>query len=170
MKQLTFKGFLKNYLIELSKCESSSINKLCEEVNSNLRLLEPLVLYIKITTTLEQQKRIKNELVNDKLCELYNISDVEKALKNNLLSDDFQKVYNSYLVKTKKKENDNRIKQLLLQKIKQIQKEKHISNYRIYTDLRLNQGNINDYLKNENVDRLSLDTANRIFEYVLVIA
>lgn len=40
-----------------------------------------------------------------------------------------------------------------------MQQDKHISNYRIYTDLKLNAGNINDYLTNDRADKLSLKTA-----------
>lgn len=168
MKQLTFKGFLKSYLTELSLCESSSITKLCKELDDNFRLLEPLTLYIKMTSTSEQQLKIKNEAVNDALYSLLNINDVELALKNNLLSDNYQKVYNSYLVKARKKEREDYTKRLMLIRIKEQQKKKHITNYRIYTDLKLNQGNINDYLANENVDKLSLNTASKILDYVML--
>ena len=54
----------------------------------------------------------------------------------------------------------------MLVRIRKCQKEKHISNYRIYTDLHLNHGNINDYLTNGNVSKLSLATAQKILDYV----
>lgn len=58
-----------------------------------------------------------------------------------------------------KKKREDRTKLLMLKKIKQMQQDKHISNYRIYTDLKLNAGNINDYLTNGRADKLSLKTA-----------
>ncbi|WP_294835931.1 hypothetical protein [uncultured Eubacterium sp.] len=166
MKQLTFVGFLKSYLCELSLCESSSITKLCKEADHNLRLIEPLTLFIKMTKNEEQQNKIKCDLVKEELNQLQNINNVELALKNKLLSTDYQKVYNSYLVKIKKKEKDNRTKKLMLARIKELQEKNNISNYRIYTDLKLNQGNINDYLANENVNKLSVATAKKILDYV----
>lgn len=166
MKPLTFKGFLKSYLTELSSCNSSAVTKLCKEVSSNLRLAEPLALYIKMTCGKEQINKINNKILNNLLNELSDISDVEKALQNNLLSSDFQKVYNSYTVLKNKKKREEQTKLLMLKKIKQMQQDKHITNYRIYTDLKLNAGNINDYLTNGKVDKLSLNTAEKILDYV----
>lgn len=166
MKTLTFKGFLKSYLIELSFCNSSAVTKLCKEVSSNLRLAEPLTLFIKMTCTKEQINKINSSIINSLLKELSDVYDVEKALQNNLLSDNFQKVYNSYIVVLNKKKREEKSKLLMLKKIKQVQQDKHISNYRIYTDLKLNAGNINDYLTNGKVDKLSLQTAEKILNYV----
>lgn len=165
---LTFKGFLKSYLVELSFCNSSAVTKLCKEVNSNLRLAEPLSLYIKMTCKEEQINKINNGIVKELLKELANISDVEKASQNNLLSDNFQKVYNSYVVILNRKKREERTKLLMLKKIKQMQQDKHISNYRIYTDLKLNPGNINEYLTNGKADKLSLQTAEKILNYVCI--
>lgn len=73
--------------------------------------------------------------------------------------ENFKYTYNSYLVLANKKKREDRTKLLMLKKIKQMQQDKHISNYRIYTDLKLNAGNINDYLTNGRADKLSLKTA-----------
>lgn len=59
----------------------------------------------------------------------------------------------------KQKEKRRSNKAFNAKKIKQMQQDKHISNYRIYTDLKLNAGNINDYLTNGRADKLSLKTA-----------
>lgn len=166
MKPLTFKGFLKAYLCELSLCGSLSIRKLEKEVDSNLRLLEPLVLYAKITLTKEQLSRLKNKRVQSALKVLENHSDVEQALQNKKLPEAYQKVYNSYLVRTNRIKNEEHTKMLMLPRIKEMQQKKHITNYRIYTDLHLNPGNVNDFLTNGNASKLSLKTAEMIFEYV----
>ena len=166
MKPLTFKGYLKAYLTELSLCGSPSVRKLEKEVERNLRLLEPLVLYAKITLDDEQLAKFKNSRVVDALNELNTIGNVENALEHNLLSDNYQKVYNSYKVKTNRLKNEEHTKNLMLPRIREMQAAKHISNYRIYTDLHLNPGNVNDFLTNGNVSKLSLKTAEMIFDYV----
>ena len=166
MKPLTFKGFLKDYLTELSLCGSSSVRKLEKEVDGNLRLLEPLVLYVKITLDDKQRLRLKSQRIVRELKELETVSDVDKALEHNLLSDNYQKIYNSYLYKANRIKNEEHTKRLMLMRIREMQKSKCISNYRIYTDLHLNPGNINDYLTNGNVAKLSLKTAEKIFDYV----
>lgn len=166
MKPLTFKGYLKAYLTELSLCGSSSVRKLEKEVERNLRLLEPLVLYAKITLDDEQLAKFKNTRVVNALSELKTTSNVENALEHGLLPERYQKVYNSYKVKTNRFQNEEHTKSLMLPRIKEMQAAKHISNYRIYTDLRLNPGNVNDFLTNGNVSKLSLKTAEMIFNYV----
>lgn len=166
MKPLTFKGYLKAYLTELSLCGSSSVRKLEKEVERNLRLLEPLVLYAKITLDDEQLAKFKNTRVVNALSELKTISNVENALEHGLLPERYQKVYNSYKVKTNRIKNEEHTKSLMLPRIKEMQVAKHISNYRIYTDLHLNPGNVNDFLTNGNVSKLSLKTAEMIFDYV----
>lgn len=166
MKPLTFKGFLKAYLSELSLCGSSSVRKLEKEVDNNLRLLEPLVLYAKMTLTKEQLSKFKNKRVKGALKDLQLYSDVEYALQKKMLPETYQKVYNSYFIKTNRVKNEDHTKSLMLPRIKEMQQKKHITNYRIYTDLHLNPGNVNDFLTNGNVSKLSLKTAEMIFEYV----
>lgn len=166
MKELTFKGFLKSYLAELSCCSSYAPTKLCKEVKSNLRLAEPLVLYIKLSYDENYQKKVNSQIINELLSELSGYEDIEFALMNELLPYKFQRIYDSYIVKKNRKKHENQIKLLIFKKIKQAQKEKNISNYRIYTDLKLNIGNINDFLTNGNINKLSLDTARKILTYV----
>ena len=62
--------------------------------------------------------------------------------------------------------NDNETKRLMRKRIILLQKEKHITNYRIYTDLKLNPGNINSFLKHGDVEKISLESARRIWKYV----
>lgn len=166
MRNLTFVGFLQSYLVDLSVSNSCSIRNLIKELDDNARILEPLILFTKITTTNEQQSKYKKTVVQNCLLELSGFQDVENALENNLLPEKYQKVYNSYLVKKNKQKRDDRIKTMFFEKIKIIQKEKNISNYNIYKNLHLNAGNINDYLRNKNVSKVSLNTARKIFVYV----
>ena len=46
MRQLTFKGFLKQYVNELSFCRTNKIRLLADEApNGNYRLVEPLTAF-----------------------------------------------------------------------------------------------------------------------------
>jgi len=66
-------------------------------------------------------------------------------------------------------DNELHTKTLVLKKIRTIQQQKQISNYRIYTDLKMNQGNVNDFLTNGNVSKLSLSSVEKIFDYVMFV-
>jgi hypothetical protein len=52
-----------------------------------------------------------------------------------------------------------------MRKVNDYKKLKNITNYRIYTDLKLNHGNINSWLKNGDCDKVSLETARRVLKY-----
>ena len=45
MRKLTFEGFLKQYVAELSGVETASVHKLADRMAENPRLKEPLFLY-----------------------------------------------------------------------------------------------------------------------------
>ena len=45
MRKLTFEGFLKQYVAELSGVQTASVHKLADCLNENPRLKEPLFLY-----------------------------------------------------------------------------------------------------------------------------
>ena len=47
-----------------------------------------------------------------------------------------------------------------------LQKEKHITTYRICKDLHLNNSNINAWLKSGNETKAALETARRIMRYL----
>ena len=169
MKQLTFLGFLKKYLKDLSLCESCSVTKLEKELDKNIRLLEPLTLYIKMIMTETQISSIKNQKLQASLLQTNNISNVEEALQREIMSENFQKVYTSYKFYINKKDRENNMKKIMLKRIQKLQKEKQISNYKIYTNLHLNAGNINAFLSNNNVEKLSINTAEKILQYVSAI-
>ena len=166
MRKLTFVGFLKQYVKELSLCNSYCLKKIDREAEQNYRVVAPMALLAKLTAGEEQIYAVSSKRLQNAFHELENIADVKTALQNNLLNEDFQKVYKTYQSLAGKHENENHTKEMMLKKIRKAQAQKHISNYRIYTDLHLNHGNINDFLTNGNVTKLSLETAKAILEYV----
>ena len=62
MRELTFQGFLKNYIKELSISNSLDFNKLVLEIQKNPRIKEPLYLYSIVSN---KQTKLKQLLENN---------------------------------------------------------------------------------------------------------
>lgn len=173
MRELTFKGFLKSYVRSLSKAKTNSLYKLAKEAaDENPRLREPLLLYAKFTDSTDVLLRAaqKTELYSEykNLANRYDKAGFEAALQNasSPLPDEYKKVWKSYLSKKHQLQNDNHTKDLMRNKVVQLQKAKGVSNYRLYSDLRLNPGNFNAWLKYGDPNKVSLDTARRTVKYL----
>lgn len=167
MRALTFKGFLVAYVAELSIAGTSSINKLLKELDKNPRLKEPLIMH-GIYSGLPGR-------VPDKYPDFYKeykfihdlLGDISiERIEKSTLPYKYQKVVSAYEYKLNKMANDNETKKLMRNRIILIQKKKNITNYRIYTDLKLNPGNINSFLKHGDVEKISLESARKIWKYV----
>ena len=173
MRALTVVGFLSRYVRELSMSGTNSISKLAREAaTDNYRLREPLLLYALFTDNIAL---LFNRIDNDALCEQYdaifnqyNKAQMLQALEANdpALPAEYRKVWKSYLARKNRKETDAQTKELIRQRILSMQKEKGVSNYRIYKTLGLNPGNINDWLKNGASEKVSLSTARKAFEFL----
>lgn len=167
MRALTFKGFLVSYVEELSLAGTSSINKLLKELDKNPRLKEPLIMH-GIYSGLPgrvpdkypdfyKEYRLIHDLLGDS-----SIEQIEKSA----LPYKYQKIVSAYEYKLNKMANDNETKRLMHNRIVLLQQKKHITNYQIYTDLKMNPGNINSFLKHGNVEKISLKSARKIWKYV----
>lgn len=159
MRSLTFNKFLKQYLVDVSGQPSFSVHKLAKLSKKNIRIVDPLILYCLFEDKME-------------ICKKYlNLDDVLKTLnKNNYLDDrysnySFQKIHQSYVRKTNSNEYDLQTKTLIRNNIMKMMNDKDISKYRVYTDLSLNPGNVNDYLTNGNSKKVSLELVKIIYNY-----
>jgi len=170
MRKLSFKGFLARYLQELSGQSSLRLSHLARQAASeNPRLRESLLLYAAVvgsTRTLLaalQEGRLKREYSR-----LLSLGNLEYLLQSDdqRLPDRYRKVYRSYLSVCDRQSADNHTKQLMWQKVKKLQNEKRVSNYRVYTDLQLNPGNANAFLKHGDTSKLSLNTAREVLHYL----
>ena len=173
MRELTFAGFLKNYVRSLSMTNTNSLYKLAEEAwDRNPRLREPLLLYAVFTDKIEVLLRATKApaLYSDyqDLISKYDKVGFEAALRDTKSSvpGKYKKVWQSYLTKKNRLQNDNHTKELMRNKIVKLQKVKGVSNYRLYTDLGLNPGNFNSWLKYGETRKVSLDTARRTIKYL----
>jgi len=169
---MTFKRFLEGYVRSLSNNNTCNIRILVEEIPKNHRLLVPLLLYtlsasktdyilalIKDNPEFSGFKEIVKEYT-------WNSMLVALEQKSHNLEEEYHKVYNSYLRRRDSNKTDNDTKKSFHKIIRDLQEEKGISNYRIYTDLGLNAGNTNAFLKHCDVGRLSLDTVFNIWMYL----
>jgi len=169
---MTFKRFLEGYLRSLSKNNTCNIRRLVEEISENHRLIEPLYLYSSNTNKTDYLMSLaKNQSFYPSYLELsqnYTWDSLLSALEKNSpnIGVGYHKVYNSYIRRRDTSITDNETKKVLHKRIKELQAEKRISNYRIYTDLNLNAGNANAFLANCDTGRLNLDIIVKIWMYL----
>ncbi len=173
MRELTFRGFLTQYVKQLSKQDTNSLFKLASEAAlENPRLKEPLLLYAVYTQKQGLLLRAARELplYEDyrRILEQYpeNILTQLLATHSPELPVEYQKVWNSYMSCKNRVQSDNQTKELMRQKVKRVQQKSGVTNYRIYTDLRLNPGNVNAWLKHGDCEKVSLNTARIVLQYV----
>jgi hypothetical protein len=144
-----------------------------EAASSNPRLREPLFLYALFSGNEKQLLAAtkSSDLWKDysDLLLRFDLQGMEVALQNDTpsLPDGFSKVYRSYLYAKNKKQGENHTKSLMRNRILRLQREKNVSTYRLYTDLQINHGNMNAYIKHGDCSKVSLDTARRAVEYLM---
>ena len=173
MRELTFRGFLTQYVRQLSEQETNSLYKLAAEAgSSNPRLRDPLLLYAvysqkqdvllmatKDAALYEQYSQLVLRYTMDEMTDL-----LEQA--SPMLAAEYHKVWRSYQSRKNRGQADNHTKELMREKVKRLQEKNGVTNYRIYTDLKLNPGNLNAWLKHGDSDKVSLETARMTFRYV----
>ncbi len=162
MRELSFKGYLQQQLCELSNYDSKSLYKFARLAESNARLKNTLCLYLNYYVSEKMKKQ---------LCKKYSCLQEECDRLNGVAIEDLdlsehKTIYNNYLNYKNRKINDDKIKLLMQKRIVKVQKEKGITNYRIYKELNLNPGNVNAFLKNRDTGKVGLDTVQRMLAYV----
>jgi len=172
MQRLKFHRYLERYVRSLSHGKTNSIYKLVKEVSENLRLREPLLLY---AYSFNKVDRLLTASINypvyseyADMANKYTRDEIMKLLKNNdeNLGELYRKVYRSYVARHDMPDTKNNIRRLIHKNSRSLQESKGISNYRLYTDLKLNHGNVNSYLKYGDISKLNMRNAERILEYL----
>lgn len=173
MRELTFRGFLTQYVRQLSAQETNSLYKLAAEASSNNpRLREPLFLYAvysqKQAVLLQATKEPELRMEYHRLASLYTAEGMTELFEREspLLSAEYHKVWKSYQSRKNRGQADDHTKELMWQKVKRLQAKNGVTNYRIYTDLKLNPGNLNAWLKHGDADKVSLEIARMAVRYV----
>ena len=172
MRELTFKGFLGEYVMSLAQAERCSIRVLAREAVGNVRLRAPLYLYAAVTGRGEMLLReARGTALFDEYAELSRKFDVDRllaALKEQRaeLPEEYLKVWRSYESVRDAHLRDGRMKALICQKVLRLQAEKSVSTYRVCKDLRLDNANVNAWLKNNACGKVSLATAKSVLRYM----
>ena len=173
MQRLTFRGFTKRYVASLSLSGTTAIYLLVKEVTAgNLRLREPLFLYAisngHLKTLLAATRNTELYSTYTDLSKQYSYERLLDAMESgsSALPEAYQKVWTSYQSVSGKQERDNRIKSLMRAKVVKIQAEKGVTTYRICNELHLNNANVNAWLKNGYPNKVSLNTARTVLEYL----
>ena len=81
------------------------------------------------------------------------------------LPEGYLKVWRSYCSVRDAALADNDTKELIHRRVLELQQKKKLTNYRLYTDLKLNPGNVNAWLKHNDSSKMSLDCARKIYQY-----
>lgn len=169
MRQLTFKGYLYSQLQYQSGVETTSLYKMCEMSEKNARLKDVVSLCLMLYTQSSLREKLCNKYkyIDSACYMLYGLTDdnIADFLNTEKLSS-YKKVYDNYLYMINRKTYEDYLKSVMLEKILEIKSQKGISNYSIYKNLSLNPGNINALLKNNDITKVSIDTAKRILEFV----
>lgn len=171
MRELTFRGFLTEYVHSLSKAGTTSVFALAKEAaGDNPRLLEPLLLYAlaskKRDLLLRAASRFGLEDFYAPVVAVIDGNGIETALSKKLLPEGYLKVWRSYLSRKNSHYTDDATKELMRSRILRLQKERNVTNYRLYTDLKMNPGNLNAWLKHGDGNKISLDNARTVLNYL----
>lgn len=171
MRELTFLGFLTEYVRSLSKAGTASVFALAKEASSgNPRLREPLFLYAlasgKKDILLRAAKKFGLEEFYAPTLSAIGDNSIETVLAEDILPQEYLKVWKSYLAKKNTCRTNDSTKELVRSKILLLQKEKGITNYRLYTDLKMNPGNLNTWLKHGEHSKISLASARTCLNYL----
>ena len=171
MRKLTFEGFLKQYVAELSGVPTAGIHKLVACLNENPRLKEPLFLYAlafdKVDLLLRYTEKSTVVAEYEWLSDRYSLAQMLLLLENQSpeLPEGYRKVWRSYCSVRDSALADNDTKELIHHRVLELQQKKKLTNYRLYTDLKLNPGNVNAWLKHNDSSKISLDCARKIYQY-----
>lgn len=169
MRKLSFKGYLRILFGELSGRETGSLYRLCALSKQNARLKAAVALYLQLYTTPALRAKLEKRFPETAraLTALGGVTEENMAerLEAPELSE-YANLYRNYLYRLNAHVHEDGIKKKMHQKIRDYQAEKSITNYRIYTALSLNHGNVNAFLKYGDVSKLSLSCVRNILAYV----
>lgn len=173
MRELTFRGFLTQYVRQLSGKDTTSFFKLVEEANNdNPRLREPLLLFAlysnKQNVLLRASKSTHLYFPYAELLQTYDAESMTECLvaRSELLPEEYHKVWRSYQSVKNRSQTDDYTKGLMRKKIIRLQKQTGVTTYRIYTDLNINKGNLNAWIKHGDSSKVSLETARKTLHYI----
>ena len=169
MREWTLKGYLLSQLQMFSDYDGVSLYAFSDMARNDARLQDALCMYLMLYVDDSLRSRLmKKYAYLQAPCQSLaglTVDNVESFFDCDQFSE-YQTVYSNYCYLRDRGEKEDKLKRIMYQKIVERQREKNLTNYRIYTQLRLNPGNINAFLKNGDVSKVSLDTTRQILAFV----
>lgn len=168
---MTFRSFLKGYCKYLTDAPDFRLRSFSNGLNDNYRALPVVLLYAVAYLPKEkffyEELNSKNQKEYDQLSlRLQNYNSVEEMCqKDDELAWEYKRVYKAYLDTFKLKEVEKETKKYFCGFFKKMFGLKKVSKYRVCKDLKLNQSNLNDFLKGK-LDHLSLDKCYEVEGYL----
>ena len=132
MRKLTFEGFLKQYVAEISGVQTASVHKLADRMAENPRLKEPLFLYALAFNKVELLLRYTaNSTIAAEYEQLSNLYSLEQMLvllekQSSELPEGYLKVWRSYCSVRDAALADNDTKELIHRRVLELQQKKEI--------------------------------------------
>ena len=175
MRRPVFSRWIKKQVLEIADTESINLRKLAAAAQKEKpRLVEPLLLY---AVAVGHVDRLIGFIYRDNVRESYEkvlavISgiDLEEAARSGQSDDSLPREYGkflaSYRASYKWPETVKDSKRMRWERSRALQLEKGVSAAEIYRALGLNAGNVNAYLKHGDTDKISLQHATDIMDYL----
>jgi len=175
MRRPVFSRWIKRQVLEIADASTFSLRKFAAAAQKeNPRLMEPLLLY---AITADQVDRLISFVYKDDVLEscksvlpvLQGI-DLEAAALSGQLDDSLPREYGkflkSYRASYNRPETAKDSKRMRWERSRALQLEKGVITADIYRALGLNAGNVNAYLKHGDIDKVSLQNATDIMDYL----
>lgn len=171
---LTFLGFLRQYVKELSGENTLSIKRLAACCDSFPKLREPLFLYAVFSGQLQTLRNALQAEPNEplqKLCDSFgDIVTLEMLQQmDEVLPERMCRVWTSYVSARDRTATENHLKELMRQKAISFLSSRKVSVCRICKDLELSQSNVSLWLNHGNPNAISYENAKRVLDYLAEI-
>ncbi len=168
---LTFLGFLRQYVKELSGESTLSIKRFASCCSDFPKLREPLFLYAVFSGQLQTLRSALQAESNEslqKLCDDFGDIVTLDMLQqtNELLPERMYRVWTSFVSVRDRTATENHLKELIRQKVLSSLSSKRVSVHRICKDLKLSQSNVSLWLNHGNPGAISYENAERILDYL----
>lgn len=173
MRQLTFSGYLESYVQYLAGQQTVALPRLVAATVSNPRVAEPLFLWAattgradRLAELLADRPRLQEELMTLQSLNEHGRLESTLATEDPVLRPEYWKAWRSYVVRRDSHARDTQLKLAARKRALALQAVKNVSRYRMAKDLGLNQGNLHAFLGQGNPNKLSLDHAFELVNYL----
>lgn len=173
MRQLTFAGYVRRYVSQLSLSNATAVSQLtAESIHENPRLREPLAIHAVVNqygkTVLASAAGTPAYPFYEQYVLAYTRGEMLRKLEDGspVLPAEFHKVWRSYQAERRKAFHDKEMKTLFYTRVLELKKVRPVSTYRLCKDLHLNNANVCTWLRTGDPQMVTLDAARQIYRYL----